>query len=1555
MQSRVIDIDELLSEGFDPRAYVSPDRASAYDYAENLIGKDEFVSEIALQELIRKSGARNRNDISARRTMLSAQVGEGTAFDILRRIREGDMSKQAQDRIAELREALVDGAITTEEFDKRVDALRPFLKAAKPMDIRSIPLPAGVTQELRRGAPLLPNHDVEAGLYAGLEPELLAKALVVGAARVSAAVLSRGIDIFYPQEKYSPPEITPERLPLERGGTPDALGTMMPGTISGPSILAQEAALMPPQSAKKYVQAVLEGDTARQDKYDRLYLSAARAREREVVSLRDWFLSLAPEKWSWEVDQAAKGPLFDFNAESANAWMATIGAQIPVIGASVLGAAVGSVVGPPGAVAGGFAPMALMEADDFYTSATGIGIDADIARKYAKIYGVGSGAIEYAQVLWIGTAFKPQTKVLSAKASALVVKALKEVGGIAWEGAEEFGQNELSTWLLQKAADEHNLSHPKDNIKAPKLGEGGLRAFATGAGVAGVLRMTGHTTGLIGQVRAEEKIEAARQRGETTPVTRISRIVPTGRIVARVDPLAMGEAVVEAKPEKVEQAAPAKPAKPLTLPQLRKKAAGLNLDISDLNELTGKERRDAIQARIDEAAAKRPLLERGTKPLTPEEAFTLQQTEATFAATESLPVHPNLYIGNVTARMKGVFAEAIGVAPERIGGFTEKGWPVKRTRIELTAGEAREELFRLERSLQERLDKNQINTHHDMAMANADWGDIKELRKVLGLPAVPRPFRVIKEPGTKIVTIENVKERIAKTVTPSAGDIVETTQIDRLNNVIRRIVRATKEGYKLGKKELRALYAELQYLRKQRQLRQKLVDKIQAEPSDAIDFFYREAIQKIQAAIDFDVTSEDKKAAKDSLRQLIERNPDKADEIPAGILETLDKKDVSALSYNNLLAINQELDRLRGLGRLKSKLFKDRRTKELAAQTNTILGNLKKAKGVLVPAVKGIRYALRSFNLRPPRIFDMIDGGKDWKGEAYNFFYWQTNENTNAEITNVHARQTEGMGRMRDLGITLRRLGHKRTIGDLTLTLDEMLSVYAGWKNPASQAALRYGGLAQKVKGKETYVEVTDALYGQIENALTEAEKAWADTIITEYAEHYDPMRNTTIRVENRDPGYEVNYTKMRRKNVDYKTIEEEIKAEFELRHYFRRSGPHKGFTIARKDIPPKFQSPIELGLTRIWMGEVRKQEHYINHAEHLKDMRAVAENEDFRQMVSDKFGKPVLTFIDKYITKIARPDVYKALEDWERVSSLLRRHVAIAYIGFRYLSIAKQLPQMMMFWAHSSIGDMLTATKDTIFHPRRSFEMALNIHPQLRHQSIEREMEEMHNVDAAGYGKALNMIGRAGMYGLFAVDRATRVIGLNAMYNKAIRDGLSPTEAARKASGTILRVQEASGAKDLARLYTSHELLNWFTMFTNELNQIFNIATYDIPTTWRNGHYRQAARSAIGLSAMAFLIWMIEHGEFPDEPEDFKEALEDQALSSIPLFGTAAASRLKGWAPNAPAPLQAASAVIGAAKYLEKGEYEKAAIELVEPTMVLFGLPYQAPKEIYELIEDEE
>jgi len=379
-----------------------------------------------------------------------------------------------------------------------------------------------------------------------------------------------------------------------------------------------------------------------------------------------------------------------------------------------------------------------------------------------------------------------------------------------------------------------------------------------------VLGAPGHIGGTVVDVVNQQQVKT---RDRVSPDTEISRVTD---IRPRVDPRALGEKAIppsgvqaltdkelktkllSAKPTSPEWVAAFKETK-------RRKAAkpeAVSLEAMPQAELEAKLRSTKVSD--PEFRDVYDEIQRRRKKPTEVEVVPSKEDieiEREIAAAVPAKVSPRLYIGNVTQRMRRKFAEIFSKEEGDVKPFLEGPFPTKRTKIEMTSDQATATLVMLEASLDQRLNDNLIRTENDLAQANADWGDIKELRKVLELPKTTRPFTVVRAVKPTVLTPSTVNQRIAFTVQMSKADKVTATRVQQLNNVMARMRKAAKEGHAVAAKHFR----ELQYLRKQIQLHSRLIAKIKTESSKNIDPFYAKAIEEIQSAIDFKAKPDAKK------------------------------------------------------------------------------------------------------------------------------------------------------------------------------------------------------------------------------------------------------------------------------------------------------------------------------------------------------------------------------------------------------------------------------------------------------------------------------------------------------------------------------------------------------------------------------------------------------------------------------------------------------------------------------------------------------------------------
>lgn len=280
------------------------------------------------------------------------------------------------------------------------------------------------------------------------------------------------------------------------------------------------------------------------------------------------------KRW-WQVEA-------QYLPEVINSWAVNVADQIPIMLATIAGRTAGKAIGKPigGAAAagvalvtagpdpsdvvtaapvaaitsevvkhlGGAAPMVAMEAGNFMDEADNLRLDRDIAEKYAKGYGLGSGAIEYAQWLWVLGRY---SKIGKPMQKSILKEVLGHIGGSMFEGVEEVSQQGLQNFLLQKAVVEMKERHSDYKGEAPKITEGLKRSGQIGAGVAFITGMPG--TGMTianGALARQQQIK---------PETKKFLGEPS---VAEVEKVAEAPAVPPKVPE-----APITPEEPIVAPE----------------------------------------------------------------------------------------------------------------------------------------------------------------------------------------------------------------------------------------------------------------------------------------------------------------------------------------------------------------------------------------------------------------------------------------------------------------------------------------------------------------------------------------------------------------------------------------------------------------------------------------------------------------------------------------------------------------------------------------------------------------------------------------------------------------------------------------------------------------------------------------------------------------------------------------------------------------------------------------------------------------------------
>jgi len=112
-----------------------------------------------------------------------------------------------------------------------------------------------------------------------------------------------------------------------------------------------------------------------------------------------------------------------------------------------------------------------------------------------------------------------------------------------------------------------------------------------------------------------------------------------------------------------------------------------------------------------------------------------------------------------------------------------------------------------------------------------------------------------------------------------------------------------------------------------------------------------------------------------------------------------------------------------------------------------------------------------------------------------------------------------------------------------------------------------------------------------------------------------------------------------------------------------------------------------------------------------------------------------------------------------------------------------------------------------------------------------------------------------------------------------------------------VLETQPSARSKDLAMIYQDNEFFNWFLMFSNQLNNIWNMTTADIPFMWKQKQYGKMAGIVAGVG-ISTISMMLLSGWRPGEDEDESFVLNylQSASNMIPVIGKGISGGIEGY-----------------------------------------------------------
>jgi len=540
---------------------------------------------------------------------------------------------------------------------------------------------------------------------------------------------------------------------------------------------------------------------------------------------------------------------------------------------------------------------------------------------------------------------------------------------------------------------------------------------------------------------------------------------------------------------------------------------------------------------------------------------------------------------------------------------------------------------------------------------------------------------------------------------------------------------------------------------------------------------------------------------------------------------------------------------------------------------------------------------------------------------------------------------------MAELGITPKTLGEIRTtVRGVQMRTDDIISVYIAMQNEDSMRHLVDGN------------NIDHELAGKLVGLLSENEKAWGDWMIESFGqENFNRILEVMIADQNKVAPKVQRYFPILSEGGRYDYISQEAASDMLSRTPYSRTYASKKFTISRNR---GARNPMRLGATAIWTRQVAMQEKYINQGMHIKKLQRIVNHPDVKKAMYQKYGKPMHDWLQKYVNDYANPDIYRMHDDLSKVSRIIRSHAAMSYLGLNLVTMVKQLPSVAFYLPHAGAAHMIRAAGQFATNPKEVIEFVRSRDPQAADRALDRFEQELREISQEGYEGFVRRLGTFTMQGIRLMDTVAVTIGWKSVYDRSIAEGLSPAEASRRAQQVTLDTQPSARAKDLAEIYRSNEGFNWFLMFSNQLNQIWNMMFADIPQALRQKQIGRALATATSIAISGAVIGWVSHKDWPDEEEGAGKILgrymAEQFVSAVPVVGGNIKSGMSGWFGTGVDPVPVASQLGRTARIMADADKDGGAkfgamMDLLVEGMVTAGLPTVQTKRIHDTLFAEE
>lgn len=831
-------------------------------------------------------------------------------------------------------------------------------------------------------------------------------------------------------------------------------------------------------------------------------------------------------------------------------------------------------------------------------------------------------------------------------------------------------------------------------------------------------------------------------------------------------------------------------------------------------------------------------------------------------------------------------------------------------------------------------------------------------------PLTAAEMGIYPEPTAEVerIALEQIVEEMGKPK-PTTAEVVEPVS-EALKSARQEAALQTLLAKKEAITTERARLKALEQKRKEKLIIREHIrtqgKKIVETVPESVDIIERKKIEAIQDLVDASFRKDTSKLERK--RAWFQQHPELMEGLSEKERTRLEKKPLNKWTVAELDDMAERVRQYKEFGKRRRALEKKRESALIESSIQRVVQQIAGKKGLpplpkgpILPRGTAIKEKARGFNLArfgPEMVTDKLDGGVRYTGPNHELIWDTTQDLYSQEKLNEKAAQKNVLKVVKDLGETMWKLRMKKyEFESGTYNKDMLLSIVAGWENEKFRAALQGEGM-----------QITEEIYKEMKAKLTPEDLRIVNAVIAEYEPQYERMRDTAIRVENKEPPKEDNYTPLvrDREGEEFDDFGAEMDAEIEQRNAIAKAKVDYGGIIERKNIAPEHQGKVKLGLITTFMKRYPQAEHYIQLREQVKRLNRVYGDKRVRQAIEAKYGKAANKWIDEYIKDIANPErvrVVKGANVIDQALHGLRRNMGRAYLSFKILTVLRQPISLAYYTAYAG-PHMLSSAYDMITDPAGTWQFARENDGTMAARTWDRWVAEFQSSNPTAYRSIMEKMGESGLAMIWFVDGVTTTLGWKAVYNK--NKHLGHDAAVRQARNVTLRSQPVGDALHLPSLFKArNELARMATMFQVQRTAVFNLLTREMPQMLKAGKPMAAMTTLLSIAMGASVMALLSKKRLPRKVGEGLKWVVQQFLGFVPMLGVGASNAMDGLSFGDDIsfpPFAAVKAGVKAVDAVASGNLKKfksGLSDLLFASAVLAGAPAEAGKDILKAVEE--